>query len=133
MFIPYTRPQDPTQARLLILDGHDSHTTDDFMWNCFNNNIHLILLPPHTSHVLQPLDLSVFSPLKHSYRKHLNNINSWAESTVVGKQLMLKCLLKARQEAITAQNIKSGWKAGGLWPVSDQTLDKPFIARELEQ
>ena len=76
MFIPHTRPQDPTQARLLILDGHDSHTTDDFIWNCFNNNIHLIFLPPHTSHVLQPLDLSVFSPLKHSYRKYLNNINS---------------------------------------------------------
>src|SRR4029434_5234741 len=61
VFIPLTRPQDPTQARLLILDGHDSHTTDDFMWNCFNNNIYLVFLPAHTSHVLQPLDLSVFS------------------------------------------------------------------------
>ena len=91
----------PTQARLLILDGHGSHTTDDFMWNGFNNNIHLVFLPPHTSHVLQPLDLSVFSPLKHSYRKYLNNINCWAESTVVGKQLMLKCLLKARRDAIS--------------------------------
>ena len=52
VFIPLTRPQDPTQARLLILDGHDSYTTDDFMWNCFNNNIYLVFLPAHTSHVL---------------------------------------------------------------------------------
>jgi 4-hydroxybenzoate polyprenyltransferase len=128
IFIPYTQPEDPAQARLLILDGHDSHTTDDFMWNCFNNNIHLIFLPPHTSHVLQPLDLSVFSPLKRSYRKYLNNINSWTESTIVGKQLMLACLLKARREAVTAQNIKSGWKASGLWPVS---ITKPLISRLL--
>jgi len=128
IFIPYTRPQDPTQARLLILDGHDSHTSDDFMWNCFNNNIHLVFLPAHTSHVLQPLDLSVFSPLKHTYRKHLNNINTWAESTVVGKQLMLKCILRARQEALTAQNAKAGWKASGLWPVS---IAKPLMSRLL--
>ncbi len=46
------------------------------MWNCFNNNVYLVFLPAHTSHVLQPLDLSVFSPLKQAYRKYLNNINS---------------------------------------------------------
>ncbi len=76
VFLPRTQPKDPTQGRLLILDGHDSHTTDDFMWNCFNNNVYLVFLPAHTSHVLQPLDLSVFSPLKQAYRKYLNNINS---------------------------------------------------------
>ena len=52
VFIPQTRPQDPTQARLLILDGHNSHTSDNFMWNCFDNNIHLVYLPAYTSYVL---------------------------------------------------------------------------------
>jgi len=128
VFIPQTQPQDPTQARLLILDGHKSYTSDDFMWNCFINNIHLVYLPAHTSHVLQLLDLSVFSPLKHAYRKYLNNINTWAESTVVGKQIMLDCVLRARREAITAQNAKAGWKAVGLWPVS---MAKPLMSRLL--
>jgi 4-hydroxybenzoate polyprenyltransferase len=76
VFIPKTIPQDPTQARLLVLDGYDSYTNTEFMWNCYKNNIHLFFLPPHISHVLQPLDLLVFSPLKRSYRKHLGNINS---------------------------------------------------------
>jgi hypothetical protein len=26
-------------------------------------------MPPHTSHLLQPLDVGVFRPLKHSYGK----------------------------------------------------------------
>ena len=26
-------------------------------------------MPPHTSHLLQPLDVRVFGPLKHAYRK----------------------------------------------------------------
>ena len=99
---------------MLVLDGYDSYISDDFMWNCFNNNIQLVFLPAYASHVLQPLDLSVFSPLKYTYRKHLNNINTWAESTVVGKQLMLRCILRARREAVIAKNAKAGWKASGL-------------------
>ncbi|KZL82715.1 transposase, partial [Colletotrichum incanum] len=64
VFIPQTAPSQSSEARLLILDGHSSHTTTDFMWLCYINNIHLLFLPPHTSHVLQPLDQSVFGPLK---------------------------------------------------------------------
>ena len=112
----------------MILDGYNSYTSNNFIWNCFDNNIHLVYLPAHTSHVLQPLDLSVFSPLKHAYRKYLNNINTWAESTVVGKQVMLDYILRARREAMTAQNAKAGWKATGLWPVS---MAKPLMSRLL--
>ncbi len=82
IFIPYTQPEDPTQQRLLVLDGHNSHTIVEFMWLCHSNNIHVIYLPAHTSHVLQPLDLSIFSPLKHGYCKYLNQLNNWSESTV---------------------------------------------------
>ena len=126
VFIPQTKPRDHSQRRLLICDGHDSYTATDFMWECYKNNIHLLLLPPHTSHVLQPLDLSVFSPLKHTYRKLLNKINSWSESTVLGKQMMIKCIVEARKQVITAHNIKAGWRASGLWPVN---MAKPLMSR----
>ncbi len=109
----------------MILDGHDSHISTEFMWECFSNNIHLLFLPAHTSDVLQPLDLSVFSPLKHTYRKLLNQLTSWSETTALGKQLMLRCLVRARREAITAHNIKAGWKAFGLWPLS---MAKPLMS-----
>jgi len=64
VFIPQTKPRDPLEPRLLILDGHGSHETLEFMWECYLNNIYLLFLPPHTSHVMQPLDLTVFFPLK---------------------------------------------------------------------
>lgn len=63
VFIPGSQPATP-EPRLLIVDGHGSHVTTDFMWLCFRHNIRLLFLPPHTSHVLQPLDLAVFSSLK---------------------------------------------------------------------
>nr|AER39694.1 transposase [Verticillium dahliae] len=125
IFIPSTQPTNPSTARLLILDGHGSHETTEFMYLCYTNNIHLVFLPPHTSHVLQPLDQSVFGPLKAAYRKELGYLEQWNDSTVVGKRNFLACYRKARQSAFTAQNIRSGWKSTGLWPVS---MTWPFLS-----
>jgi hypothetical protein len=51
--------------RLLILDGHGSHHTYEFIRYCEANNIIPFGLPPHLTHLLQPLDVVVFQPLKH--------------------------------------------------------------------
>jgi hypothetical protein len=128
LFIPLTKPSDPKEKRLLILDGHGSHETTDFMYLCFQHNIHLLYLPPHTSHVLQPLDLSIFSALKHYYRKQIGYLNLLTDSSPVGKQNFLLSYQKARKEALSMSNIKSGWKASGLWPVSSA---KPLMSRLL--
>jgi hypothetical protein len=128
LFIPLTAPSRPQEKRLLVLDGHGSHETTDFMYLCFQHNIHLLYLPPHTSHVLQPLDLSVFSALKHYYRKQIGYLSLLTDSSPVGKQNFLLCYQKARKEALSISNIKSGWKASGLWPVSSA---KPLMSRLL--
>jgi len=67
IFIPNTSPSQ-SGHRLLILDGHGSHIPIDFMWECRENKIHLLYLPAHSSHLLQPLDLAAFSVLKSRYR-----------------------------------------------------------------
>jgi hypothetical protein len=106
VFIPQTAPRDRS-ARLLILDGHGSHETTEFMLKCLEANIYLLFLPPHTSHVLQLLDLSIFSPLKSAYRKELNLLSPLIDSTPIGKRNFLLCYLKARQASITVENIKA--------------------------
>lgn len=63
-FEPYTRPEDPAARRLLIMDGHGSHITAKFIAFCMQSKIDLLILPPHTSHILQPLDIAVFSRLR---------------------------------------------------------------------
>lgn len=95
------------------------------MFLCFKNRIQLLSLPQHSSHVLQPLDQSVFGPLKMAYRKELGFLSQWGDSTVVGKRNFLACYRKARQVSLTSQNIKSGWKSTGLWPVS---VAKPLLS-----
>ena len=41
---------------------------------------------------------------------------------------MIKCIVEARKQAITAHNAKAGWRASGLWPVN---MAKPLMSRLL--
>jgi 4-hydroxybenzoate polyprenyltransferase len=115
--------------RLLVIDGHGSHVSDSFMWKCYCEGIYLACLPPHSSHITQPLDLSVFSPLKESYRKHLRTHNYIFNSAPIGKQNFLRCYSHARKEAFTSNTIISGWRATGLWPVN---IAKPLKSRHMD-
>jgi hypothetical protein len=61
VFIPDT-PRIRRANRLLILDGHGSHVSTEFMWACYREQIHCFYLPTHSSHVLQLLDLALSPP-----------------------------------------------------------------------
>jgi hypothetical protein len=128
VFIPESKPVNPYEARLLVVDGHGSHVTDEFMFQCFTNNIYMLFLPAHSSHVLQPLDLSIFSPLKTAYRRWIGTLLVQTDTSPIGKQSFLMSYEKARTDAITPSNIKGGWKATGLWPIS---MRKPLMSRQL--
>ena len=62
IFIPSLTPQH--QPVLLILDGHTSHVSYEVRMLARDNNVHLLKLPPHLTHLLQPLDLAVFKSMK---------------------------------------------------------------------
>ena len=64
VFEPSTRAKAGGQYRLLICDGHDSHITGAFVAHCMDYDIVLLILPPHSSHLTQLLDVSIFRPLK---------------------------------------------------------------------
>src|SRR5271169_6251117 len=63
-FEPTTHEKAAGKPCVLILDGHRSHCTDPFLAHAYLNNIIVMRLPPHTSHLLQPLDVGLFGPLK---------------------------------------------------------------------
>lgn len=60
--------------RLLILDGHESHHSTDFELYCKDKNTISICMPPHSSHILQPLDIGCFSPLKQAYGRQIEDL-----------------------------------------------------------
>jgi hypothetical protein len=67
-----TREKTRGSYRLLILDGHGSHISMDFIDYCNRNRILLAILPPHSTHTLQPLDVAMFKPLSTAYSAELS-------------------------------------------------------------
>jgi hypothetical protein len=67
VFDRFTKEKARRKYRLLILDGHGSHVTMDFINYCDQNKILLAIFPPHSTHTLQPLDVVMFKPLSTAY------------------------------------------------------------------
>ena len=102
---------------MLTIDSHSSYITADLIAFCMDNAIDLLILPPHCSHALQPLDVSIFSPLKKALAAETDKLASLDP----GRQSRVEwteAYIRAREKAITQANIQSGWKATGLWPLS---------------
>ena len=58
---------------LLIQDGHSSHVSIELIECARANDIHLLCLPAHTTHILQPLDVGVFKSFKAAFSKACRN------------------------------------------------------------
>ncbi len=71
-FEPQTRKTLKGKYRLLLFDGDTSHISNKVVEFCTGNDIILLCIPAHTTHLLQPLDVGFFQPLSTAYRKHLD-------------------------------------------------------------
>jgi len=58
---------------LMLLDNHDSHISIPVIEFAKENGIIMLSFPPHCSHKLQPLDRSVYGPLKKYYNVACDN------------------------------------------------------------
>ena len=115
IFIPNTT-HSSGGYRLLLLDGHGSHTPIDFMWLCKVNRIQLLYLPAHASHLLQPLDLAPFSVLKSRYRNQIQALSALDDAAPVKKERFVVSYNKARAEGLSERVVRAGWRAAGLCP-----------------
>ena len=53
---------------LIIEDGHSSHISTQVIEEACKNDVYLLCLPAHTTHIMQPLDVAVFKSLKGNYK-----------------------------------------------------------------
>jgi hypothetical protein len=115
LFIPSTSSRTKGRYRLLILDGHGSHLTPKFDEICEKNNIIAICMPPHSSHLLQPLDIGCFAVLKRAYGR-LIEFKMRSRVNSINKLEFLEAYPTARIEAFKSETIKNSFAAAGLLP-----------------
>jgi len=91
-FLTWTK--DLPRPLLLIFDGHMSHISVEVICLARQNDVHLLCLPPHCSHLLQPLDVGVFKPLKDEWRKIVKEWYKESRMKAVDKAQFSKLLTK---------------------------------------
>jgi len=117
----YTKPSN-NQFRLLILDGHESHIFLGFIRACEERRIVPICLPPHSTHLLQPLDVGCFGTLKAVYSNLVNIHARQFDIAKVSKARFLEMYATARSQAFTETNTRNAFKAVGLHPLDPQRV-----------
>ena len=78
-------------------------------------------MPPHTSHLLQPLDVACFSLLKAAYSRLVQNLARLAIFHV-DKADFLGMYRTARTQIFTEKNIRSDFRATGLIPFNPERV-----------
>lgn len=117
---------------LLILDGHSTHTKSlDIIDFARDNGVVLLCLPPHTSHRLQPLDVTFFRPLSLYYGEELRKwlrcnpgkvVTLWQISSIFGSAFI---------QAATMRTAMHGFEASGIWPPNRNIFsDSDFLPAE---
>lgn len=109
---------------LLIYDACRAHMTLHALSILRKGNIEVYALPAHTSGFTQPLDISVFSPFKTAVNETLYKLgNSLKENNVkVTLYNMCDSFRAAYYSTFNRENITSGFKNAGIWPLNPNQL-----------
>jgi len=110
---------------LLLLDGHSTHYQPQFVRFAGENQVFLLCLPPHTTHEAQPLDCTVFSPLKVWWRTVCHEYFQANAGKVITKFNFVSLFTKAWSQAVTPANLISGFRTCGIYPLNSSSIKVP--------
>ena len=108
----------PARPVLLVQDGHGSHISIELIELACSNNVHLLCLPAHTTHVLQPLDVGVFKSFKSNFSKACSKYLAAYPGRVITTDKLAFLVAEAWPDSFTAVNIMSGFKKCGVYPLN---------------
>ncbi|KMQ86136.1 pogo transposable element with krab domain-like protein [Lasius niger] len=124
-FISFAKPSKEAPV-LLILDNHESHNSLDSFMICRDNGINLISLPPHTSHKMQPLDLTFFGPLKNAYNRECELYMAECPGRKITQYEVVELFTKAFNRVSNLEKARNGFKAAGIHPIDPHKFDEFF-------
>ena len=132
VFCPLTKEEAGDKHRLLLMDGYNSHINYEVAKAAYDNNVHLLCLPPNTTHALQPLDVSVFRSVKALWSECCLQHYDKFPRTPIGKdkfQPMLKVIHEHCQEH--PEHVVNGFRKCGFRPLNPEAVyDKILGAKE---
>jgi hypothetical protein len=108
--------------KAIIGDNLSSHFSMEVIQLCAENDIQFVCLPPNTTHLCQPLDVSFFGPVKKYWRKVLTTwkLHEGRHLPTLPKEWFPRLLnqLLALIQPTQFDNIVNGFKKCGIVPLN---------------
>lgn len=122
VFYKWIRQNNIVMPIVLFVDGHKSHMTYNLSKFCSDHEIILVALYPNSTHLLQPLDVAVFKPLKVAWKKTTRDWRALNFCRKIEKKEFATLLKKAIESFDLVLCTKSGFKACGLFPFNADAI-----------
>ena len=107
----------PKRPLLLLMDGHTSHYDVHTLDIAAKEGIVIFCLPPHTTHILQPLDNGAFSSLKHHWMNQCSHFMANNPGKVITRRNFMQVFCPAWEKGKIMSNVIGCFKAAGVYPV----------------
>ncbi|XP_055640903.1 uncharacterized protein LOC129778185 [Toxorhynchites rutilus septentrionalis] len=122
-FVQHARPTSE-RPLLLILDGHSSHSKNfDFCETAAKMHVVVIVLPPHCSHRMQPLDVSFMGPFKKFYGDATGLLLKKTPGKAVTQYDIAGLVGIAFPRAATQMIAANGFSATGICPFNREIFE----------
>jgi hypothetical protein len=117
----------PTRPVILIQDGHASHVSIQLIELARANDVYILCLPAHTTHLLQPLDIGVFKSFKVFFSKACSLYLSQHPGRVITNDKIASLISLAVPNSFTPNNIMSGFRKTGIHPLNPGVIDDKML------
>jgi len=129
-FAAYVKPS-KTEPVILLVDGHSSHKSLDAINFARDHGITMISFPPHSTHRLQPLDKTIYGPLKAQYNRECDK---WMVNHV-GQRIscydQAELFGSAYVSIVGLSKAVTGFSSTGLWPFNPDVFGPEDFAPSL--
>ena len=115
------------QPTVLIIDGHGSHITYSVIKRALEENIKIILLPPHTTDVIQPLDVGLFRSLKMNLSKVTDRIKMLSVTggyQSINKTNFTAIFKESFERSMSLATITNEFRKTGIYPFNPEAINK---------
>jgi hypothetical protein len=113
-FVAHRKLLYPGLDSVVFLDRLSAHTQPALVRKMYTAGVHLVLLPVHTTHYLQPLDNIPFATVKKTLHHLRGTINHTAMTTPSRQDTLLSLCHEVEKVSFTSEIIQAGWKNVGL-------------------
>lgn len=91
----------------------------------------MAIYPPHSTHTLQPLDVSIFGPLSTAYSAELEQfLHDYQGISHITKRDFFQIFWPAWNTALSKKNIESAWNSVSLHPWNPEKILIRFTKKD---